>query len=312
MKKVSRLVTSLVLMFTVLFVIAVPAFAEGGTDATSSASTWTGTTTTTTTSGTTTTAPVVVPAGSSVYVVKSGDVFWKIAQAHKLTTQELLKLNPWIKNANLITVGQKIVVKAGATTAAVAPAATQELYHGLGMTTNFRVRGGTNFYFCITTASVIFDKSGKIVDSFVDVYEIGQSAITWPTADGTITVDAATAQVAGWLSKREKGDAYGMAKAATTKNEWYVQMDNFQKFFKGKTTAELRAWFNKSTGATGKPIVAATTKDEAELAKLAAMTDAEKAVLADVVSGATMSLSDSHSLIVEALEEAFANKVLVK
>lgn len=310
MKKVLSLALTFCLVFTALFAFA-PAFAEGS-DATSAASAaWTGSTTT----GTATKPAVtnyVVPADATVHVVKSGDVMWKIAMDHKMTLAELLKLNPWIKNADSIAVGQQIVVKAGPTMAATpAAAVAQELYQGLGTTTNFRARG-TNYYFCITVASVLFDKTGKIVDSHVDVYEIGQSALAWPTTDGAITAEAATAQIAGWMSKREKGDAYGMAKSATTKNEWYVQMDNFEKFFKGKTTAELRTWFTKSTGATGKPIVAATTKDEAELAKLAAMTDAEKAVLADVVSGATMSLSDSHSLILEALEEAYANRVLVK
>jgi LysM repeat protein len=299
---------SLVMILCMVFAFSISAYAEGGTDAVTSAST----AYTAPSAGATKVTPIVVPAGGAVHTVKSGDVMWKIAMDHGMTLDQLLKLNPWIKNANLIAVGQQILVKAG--TGAVVPVpvvASNELYLGQGMTTNFRARG-TSYYFCITTASVLFDKSGKIVNSFVDVYEIGQSAITWPTADATVTVDAATAQVAGWMSKRDKGDTYGMAKAATTKNEWYVQMDNFQKFFEGKTVAEIRTWFTKNTGATGKPINPATTTDAAELAKVAALTAAEKATLVDVISGATMSLSDNHSLIVEAIEEAYKNKVLVK
>lgn len=62
---------------------------------------------TTTTSGPIT---VVTPTPeTTTYVVISGDVLWKIAEKYHTTWQELQKLNG-IKNANLIVIGQKLIV----------------------------------------------------------------------------------------------------------------------------------------------------------------------------------------------------------
>jgi major membrane immunogen (membrane-anchored lipoprotein) len=87
-------------------------------------------------------------------------------------------------------------------------------------------------------------------------------------------------------------------------------MDFYQKFFVGKTIAELKDWFAKNTTAAGRPIKATTTKQD-ELDKLAKLTAAEKAQLADVVSGATMSISDAHGDFLGALEKAYNNRVEV-
>jgi hypothetical protein len=120
------------------------------------------------------------------------------------------------------------------------------------------------------------------------------------------TKESAATEVNGWLTKRERGDSYHMNPA----NEWYKQMDFYQTFFVGKTVAELKEWFAKNTTAAGRPIKANTTKQD-ELDKLAKLTDAEKAILADVVSGATMSMSDSHGDFLGALENAYKNRVEV-
>lgn len=45
---------------------------------------------------------------------------------------------------------------------------------------------------------------------------------------------------------------------------------------------------------------------------MASISDKEKEELADVVTSATMSLSDSHAHIIEAIEEAYANRVKVE
>jgi N-acetylmuramoyl-L-alanine amidase CwlA len=50
-------------------------------------------------------------AHNKTYTVKSGDTVSEIAQAHKMTGAELMKLNPGIKDAGKIKVGQVINVK---------------------------------------------------------------------------------------------------------------------------------------------------------------------------------------------------------
>lgn len=50
-------------------------------------------------------------SGASSYTVKSGDTLSEIAQDNGTTTKKLLELNPSIKNANEINVGQKIQLK---------------------------------------------------------------------------------------------------------------------------------------------------------------------------------------------------------
>ncbi len=51
----------------------------------------------------------IVASAASTYVVKSGDVLWKIAQANGTTWQELAEINELI-NPNLIYVGQELIV----------------------------------------------------------------------------------------------------------------------------------------------------------------------------------------------------------
>ena len=64
------------------------------------------------------TKPVKAPAkvttiksASKYYTVKPGDILGRIAINHKTTVSRLMKLNPSIKNANLIYAGQKVRVK---------------------------------------------------------------------------------------------------------------------------------------------------------------------------------------------------------
>ncbi len=310
MRKSSKKVLSVILVLALVLVLGIPVFADNEeTDATTSATdaNWKS-------SGGGESYSYENPEfkeGTMVYTVKSGDALWKIARQYQLTTDELLALNPQVKNASLIYVGQKLAV--GST---MMPEVDKDvdmdmatLYQGLGEVANFRDRSG-HYSFNITMASAIFDANGKIVNVIFDVYEIGPDEFpTWPTEE--VSVSDLMDKVQTWETKRERGDDYGMAAKATTGNEWYVQLNNYQDFFKGMTVAEVRAWFDKSTGANGKPIVA-TTEDPDELIKYNALTKDEQMVLADVTSGATMSLSDSHSLFIEALEEAWANRVMAQ
>lgn len=53
-------------------------------------------------------APAKKEAPAKGYVVKKGDTLDKIAKAHKTTVAKLMKLNPEIKKADAIYVGQKL------------------------------------------------------------------------------------------------------------------------------------------------------------------------------------------------------------
>ncbi len=286
----------------------------------------------TTTPTTTTTA---VPAGSTTYVVKSGDTLAKIAAKYSMKLDTLVSLNPQIKNKNMIVVGQKIVVKAGAAGSAAAATSTaaKKVYEGMGFKMNFRNGPGEDstgapvYSFNVAMARATFDEQGRILDVYIDGLEVatpnydgasmphfsgwpGMSPInvtdhTSGVVSGTIsnTTASAIAEVNGWLTKRQRGDSYDMNPA----NEWYKQMNFYQNFFKGKTVNELEAWFAKYTTTAGRPIKANTT-NAADLAKYNKLTDAEKAQLADVVSGATMSVRDAHGDFLGALGEAYKNR----
>lgn len=281
---------------------------------------------------------VPVSGDHQVYVVVNGDVLWKIAQKHNLTLEQLLALNPQLKNPNLLSVGQQIIVKhtTPVAAAAPAPAGNVKIYQGLGYTTAFRNGPGSDsegvpvYSFNIAMAQATFDAEGRILSVYIDGYEVSTPNYDgasmphfsgWPDKEGynvtdhdtekvsgvsVNTKESAAAEVAAWQTKRQRGDSYHM----NPSNEWYKQMDFFQKFFVGKTVAELEEWFQKNTTAAGRPIKASTTKED-ELAKLAKLTDAEKAVLADVVSGATMSVRDAHGDFLGAVANAYENRVEV-
>ncbi|WFA08858.1 FMN-binding protein [Tissierella sp. Yu-01] len=176
-------------------------------------------------------------------------------------------------------------------------------------------------------ANVLFDGDGKILSIYVDQLEVatpnydgdgmphftgfpGQSYNNDENHDGkvdgqlTATEESFTAEVNGWLTKRERGDAYVMG-AGT----WYQQMDKFQEIFVGKTVEEVEEWFNKYTSdLNGRPLKDGSDKPE-DKAKYDALSDEEKSMLADVTSAATMSLNDSHGDIIAAIKNAFESRV---
>jgi LysM repeat protein len=210
-----------------------------------------------TTEPTTTTTPTkVTPAvptitnGSKVYVVVSGDKMWKIAQKFNLTLDALKALNPQIKNANLIYVGQKIIIgKVVATpTTPTTPSVpgvsatgnSLKIYEGLGQTIAFRNGPGADsekvpvYSFTIVMADASFDAQGRILNAYLDAYEVSTPNYDgasmphfsgWPGIQGYNVTDHATATVSGvstntpesaaaevkaWATKRQRGDSYGM------------------------------------------------------------------------------------------------------
>lgn len=211
-----------------------------------------------------------------------------------------------------------------------------KVYQGLGHNVAFRNGPGADsekvpvYSFTVGMADVDFDADGRILSAYLDAYEVSTPNYDgasmphfsgWPDKEGYNVTDHDTgkvssvskdtkesvaAEVSAWKTKRQRGDTYGMNPA----NDWYKQMDFYQTFFVGKTISELDAWFAKNTTAAGRPIKATTTKQD-EIDKLAKLTVKEKADLADVVSGATMSLSDAHGDFLGAIKDAYKNRVEV-
>ncbi len=213
-------------------------------------------------------------------------------------------------------------------------AAAGTVYMGFGSVPNFRVGPGKDptetqvYSFNVTMASVLFDEEGRILDMTVDIYEVSTPNYDgasmphfsgWPGKEGynvfdhekeavtgvsENTDDSVKAEVNGWQTKRERGETYHM----NPQNEWFKQMDAYEAYFTGKTVQEIRDWFSKYTSTrNGRPIKL-TSENEDDIKALAAMSEEDKAVLADVTSQATMSLSDAHGFILEAIEEAYANR----
>lgn len=164
---------------------------------------------------------------------------------------------------------------------------------------------------------VVFDKEGRVAFSTIDIIELyspnggehnvprfsgwpGQPAMTEDTA--APTEDSFLEETALFSTKRDKGDAYKM-----TSGTWAQEMDAFQKFFVGKTVDEIEAWFDKYTASNGRPLKDGLEKEE-DKAKYDALTDEEKAMLADVTSSATMSLRDSHGDMLGIYREAWENR----
>lgn len=222
-----------------------------------------------------------------------------------------------------------LLVLGGCSTSTPSTASQQgselKISRGLGQTSVFRVgpgkdaKGGQVYSISYATASALFDKDGKVLDVNFDALEILSPNDAdhanvpmfsgWPTQAGyagaaSNTVETATAQVSKWKTKRERGDKeYGM--------NWSEQFAGYQKFFKGKTVAEIETWFAKNTSdINARPLTTKST-DPKDVAKFAKLSEAEKTALEDVTSGSTISLKDVHGDYIGALKKAYENKVEV-
>jgi uncharacterized protein with FMN-binding domain len=176
--------------------------------------------------------------------------------------------------------------------------------------------------------TALFDADGKIAAIHIDQLEIatpnydgdgmphfsgypGQGGYNYDEnhdekVDG-MTADTEEnffAEIEGWKTKRERGEAYVMGNGKT----WTEQIEGYEAIFVGKTVEEVEEWFNKYTSdLNGRALKDGSDKPE-DKAKYDALTAEEKAMLADVTSSATMSLKDSHGDIIAAIKAAFANK----
>lgn len=224
-------------------------------------------------------------------------------------------------------------VNAAMGTAAPAASAEPAVYKtGTGMSAMGRVGPGKDdagnpvYSFNVVFAFGVFDEAGRIAHLSVDQLEVatpnydgatmphfsgfpGQGGYAlWDDAQGKTagvtgdTEDDFLAEVAAWQTKRDRGEDYRL-----TSGTWAEQMDAYEALFVGKTVDEVEDWFRQfCSDATGRPLTADTT-DEAALTKYNALSDADKAALADVTSTATMSLRDAHGDILAAIRRAWEN-----
>lgn len=140
------------------------------------------------------------------------------------------------------------------TTASAAPAASKlklGMYIGTKLSgTDAKADANGNAQTDSTIAAVLVDEKGVIVDCILD---IAQTKIAFTTTGEVLNKDAKV------LTKRQLGDDYGMAKAAT-KGEWYVQAKGFCDYVIGKTAAEVKGIAVDDAGhATDEALLATTT-----------------------------------------------------
>ena len=214
------------------------------------------------------------------------------------------------------------------------PVVAAEAYQGFGLSNTVRMGPGSDdtgtpvYSINQVFANVVFDGDGKILAIYVDQLEYATPNYDgasmphfsgWPgqggynndsnhdaVVDGTTpdTEEQFTEEVAGWLTKRDRGEDYVMGTGT-----WSEQMDAFQRLFIGMTVDEVEEWFAKyCSDANGRPLTE-NSSGEGDAEKYAALTDDEKAMLADVTSSATMSLNDSHGDILSAIRKAYENRV---
>ena len=208
--------------------------------------------------------------------------------------------------------------------------AAAEVYMGFGLNNTPRVGPGKDdtevpvYSINQVFANVLFDGEGKILNLYIDQLEYatpnydgasmphfsgfpGQGGynndenhdakVDGKTAD---TEDNFIAEVSGWATKRDRGEAYVM-----NTGTWTKQIETYQKLFVGKTVEEVEAWFAKyCSDVNGRPLKADSDKPE-DQAKYGALSEDDKQVLADVTSSATMSLQDGHGDILAAIKASF-------
>ena len=158
-------------------------------------------------------------------------------------------------------------------------------------------------------ANTLFDAEGKIINLYVDQLEVaspnydGEGMPLFSRFPGPADSEAhLVEEIVSWATKRDRGDSYMMGAGS-----WAEQMDKFQEHFVGMTADEVEEWFVKYTSdINGRPLKDASNNEE-DLAKYDALSDDEKAMLADLTSGATMSLNDSHGDIIQAIKASFEN-----
>ena len=205
------------------------------------------------------------------------------------------------------------------------------LSHGLGIASSGRLGPGKDdqevgvYSINEVIAYALFGDDGTILDLEVDQLEVatpnydgehmphltgfpGQSYNADEDHDEKVdavleqTEDAFLAEVDGWSTKRERGDTYKLGSGT-----WTEEMELFEETFRGMTIEEVKKWYEAyCSDLNGRPLHGTSDKEE-DIAKYEALSEEEKTAL-DGISGATMSLNDSHGNIIAALEKAYENR----
>lgn len=166
--------------------------------------------------------------------------------------------------------------------------------------------GAQVYSFNVVYAFGVFDKEGRIAHLDVDQLEVcspnvGEGA---PAFGGFPKTEAAEedflSQVATWRTKGQRGEAYKL-----TSGTWREEMDAYEALFVGMTVDEVEKWVQTyCSDTTHRPLKPDAT-DKADLEKYNALSEEDKARLADVTATATMSLQDSHGDILGAIRGAW-------
>lgn len=237
----------------------------------------------------------------------------------------------WTSNGVFAAINSALGIEAGGTADDSKQLEASDVYQGIGFLSTGRLGPGKDdqevgvYSFNEVIAYVLFDGDGRILDLEVDQLEVstpnydgeympnltgfpGQSYNTDENHDEVVdlvveqTEDNYLAEVASWITKRERGSTYKL-----NTGTWEEEMDIFEEFFRGKTMDEIEAWYASScSNANGRPLSEASS-GEGDADKYAALTDEQKSKL-DAVSGATMSLNDAHGNIIGALRKAYDNR----
>lgn len=240
----------------------------------------------------------------------------------------------WTSNGVFAAVRAALGIEEEVEAAEVEAASASALNQGIAIVATPRLGPGKDdqeipvYSFNPVVAYVVTDAEGRIVDLEVDILEVitpnhasaeDNKLAGWPGASYSADADGdgATegeleqseddfiANLPGWKTKRALGEAYKI-----NSGTWAQEMDIFQSALKGKTADEVDAWAEKFlSDVNGRPLHG-TSENEADIAKWDALTDDEKAEM-DAISGATISLTDSHGDILGAIKKALANQAPV-
>jgi len=179
-------------------------------------------------------------------------------------------------------------------------------------------------------ANTLFDAEGKVVAIHIDQLEVatpnydgdgmphfsgfpGQGGYNYDENHDE-KVDSMTedteenffSEIETWVTKRARGKDYKMGMST-----WTEQMDGYEEVFIGKTVDEIEEWFDKYTSDRNGRALKDGSEDAEDKAKYDALSDEDKAMLADVTASATMSLNDAHGNIIEAIKASYENRVVI-